>query len=62
MQFRGSDYATWAFGNELEADVCVRPHPEKSDRAHGDGVDHAVVDAGARGWQVAYDLPFAPIE
>ena len=43
--------------------MCVRPHPEKSDRArHGDGVGSAVVDAGARGWQVAYDLPFVPIE
>ena len=50
MQVRGSDYATWAVYHELKADVCVRPHPEKGDSAHGDCVGSAVAaDGGARG-------------
>ena len=62
VQVRGSDYATWAFGHEEEADVCVRPHPEQGDSANGECVGSAVADGGARGWHVAYDLPFVPSE
>ena len=42
--------------------MCIRPHPDKGDSAHGNCFGSAVADGGARGWQVAYDLPFVPSE
>ncbi len=41
----GWEYATWAFGHEYVADVCLRPHPEKGDSVHGDCVGSAVAVA-----------------
>ena len=35
--------------------MCVRLQPEKGNSAHGGCVGSSVADAGASGWQVAYD-------